>query len=245
MRGLSGTGGFSISASAASRDKAAKRKQDVRTERCIYCGSERDLTVDHVPPKLLLMRPHPENLITVPACRTCNQSFQKDDEYTRTLLSVDVRASRNSAARSNLPAVSRSLQRPDARGFVEYLASQTTQSTVLGPDGSPIGQVIELDKSRVNRTGQRIVRALHFVEVGTPLADSVVRVGSNMGLRATDADTITIARALKTLPDWRDGSVGTAFSYVAAIGPGFSFWFMLLYDFFFWLGTVDSRGVKA
>jgi hypothetical protein len=62
-----------------------------------------------------------------------------------------------------------------------------------------------------------------------------------MGLRATDADTITIAQALKTLPDWRNGSVGTAFSYAGAIGPEFSFWFMLLYDFFFWLGTVDCR----
>jgi hypothetical protein len=28
---------------------------------------------------------------------------------------------------------------------------------------------------------------------------------------------------------------------VGAIGPEFFFWFMLLYDFFFWLGTVDCR----
>ena len=36
-------------------------------KRCIYCGAEKDLTVDHVPPKLLLMLPYPQNLITVPA----------------------------------------------------------------------------------------------------------------------------------------------------------------------------------
>jgi len=209
-------------------------------ERCVYCGADKDLTVDHVPPKLLLTHPYPENLITVPACFPCNQSFQKDDEYMRTLLCIDVRASRNTAAQSNLPAVLRSLQRPNARGFVEYLASQTNLSAILDQHGSPMGQVIELDNTRLNRAGQRFVRALYFAEMGTPLpVDARVRVGAKMDLRPKDTDTITIARGLKTLPDWRNGSVGTAFSYVAAIGPEVSFWFMLLYDFFFWLGTVD------
>jgi hypothetical protein len=188
------------------------------------------------------MRPYPENLITVPACFECNQSFQKDDEYVRTVLSIDVRASKNTAAQSNLPAVLRSLQRPNARGFVEYLASQTNQSAILDQHGSPMGQVTELDNRRLNRTGKRFVRALYFAETRMPLPiAALVRVGAKMDLRAKDAETITIARALKTLPDWRDGSVGTAFSYVAALGPEFSLWFMLLYDFFFWVGTVDTR----
>jgi hypothetical protein len=211
-------------------------------ERCVYCGADKNLTVDHVPPKLLLTRPYPVNLVTVPACFPCNQSFQKDDEYMRTLLCIDVRASKNTAAQSNLPAVLRSLQRPNARGFVEYLASQTNLSAILDQHGSPMGQVIEVDNTRVNRAGQRFVRALYFAETQTPLpVGALVRVGAKMDLRPKDAGTIPIARALKTLPDWRNGSVGTAFSYVTAIGPEFSFWFMLLYDFFFWLGTVDCR----
>jgi hypothetical protein len=70
---------------------------------------------------------------------------------------------------------------------------------------------------------------------------AVIRVGCQMALRPTDADTITIARVMKTWPDWRDGSVGTAFSYMAAFGNGVSAWLMLLYDFFYWLGTVDAR----
>ncbi len=78
------------------------------------------------------MRPYPPNLLTVPACLPCNKSFQKDDEYTRTMLAMDVRASKNADAQSNLPAVFRSLQRPDARGFAEYLAKQADRSTILG-----------------------------------------------------------------------------------------------------------------
>ena len=127
-----------------------------KRESCIYCGADKDLTVDHVPPKLLLMRPYPQNLITVPACRKCNQSFQKDDEYTRTMLAIDVRAAKNTAAESNLPAVLRSLQKPEARAFAEYLTRQAESSVILGEDGSPMGQVFELDKARTNRTGVRL-----------------------------------------------------------------------------------------
>jgi hypothetical protein len=86
-------------------------------EKCGYCGTDKSVTVDHVPPKLLLMRPYPPNLITVPACFPCNQSFQKDDEYLRAMLCIDVRASRNMAAQSNLPAALRSLQKPEARAL--------------------------------------------------------------------------------------------------------------------------------
>jgi hypothetical protein len=44
------------------------------------------------------------------------------------------------------------------------------------------------------------------------------------------------------LSDHRTGAIGEAFSYVAAVGPGVSFWLILLYDYFFWAGTVDEKG---
>jgi hypothetical protein len=107
-----------------------------------------------------------------------------------------------------------------------------------------MGQVLEFHKVRVNRTGERFIRALYFVEKGIPIPnDAAVRVGAKMGLRANDADTITIARAMKAFPDWRDGSVENAFSYLATFGDVGSAWLMLLYDFFFWFGTVDLRGL--
>lgn len=123
--------------------KSASRGRD----KCIYCGAEKDLTVDHVPPKFLLMRPYPQNLVTVPACLACNRSFQKDDEYTRTMLVIDVRASKNPAAQSNLQAVLRSLQRPNAKPFADYLTRQAEKSIILGQDGFPMGKMFELDKS--------------------------------------------------------------------------------------------------
>jgi hypothetical protein len=211
---------------------------------CVYCRKVKKTTDDHVPPKLLLEKPFPSNLVTVPACRDCNQSFMKDDEYTR-LLALDVRAANNAAAQSNLSAILRSLQRPNAKGFAEYLANQGTDSTILGVGGSPMGRVTEVNKRRVNATGSRIVRGLYFVELGRPMPEgAVLKVGCKDGLTPADPDIQTLARIMQQMPDRRYRAFGTAFSYVAGVGGGVSFWLMLLYDYFIWLVTVDERNTS-
>lgn len=212
---------------------------------CVYCGTDKDLTVDHVPPKLLLMRPYPSDLITVPACGACNQSFQKDDEYLRTMLCVDVRNSKNTVAQFNLQAVMRSLQRPQAQAFAAHLAGRAETSTILGQDGSPLGQIFELDKVRANRVGQRFIRALYFHEIGTALpSDAVLRVECNTQLRTIDAQFKEICRALAGFRERRHCVIGTAFGYLAALESSCSAWLMQLYDCFVWLGTVDCRACE-
>jgi len=212
---------------------------------CIYCGNQGNLTVDHVPPKLLFAPPLPRELITVPACRQCNQSFQKDDEYTRTVVAIDLRASKNRDAQCKLPAILRSLQNPNAKAFAEYLAHQTTQTTILAPDGAPMGQAVEVDRTRVNATGARIIRGLYFSEIGKPLErDALIKIGTKPGLSEHDPDAVQIARCYSAFPEHRDREIGTAFSYVAGFGPGVSVWMMLLYDYFAWVGTVDTRASR-
>jgi hypothetical protein len=207
---------------------------------CAYCGRRKKLTSDHVPPKLLLERPFPPNLWVVPACADCNQSFIADDEYTRAALAVDIRATWNYAAQSNLPAIIRSLERPDARGFTSYLARRSTAMKIVTPSGSPIW-VTERDRKRINRTGMHIMRGLYFRETHRPLpSHAVVRLESTTGLTANHPDMIRIARVVRLLPDHRDGAVGTAFSYHVAFGGQHSVWGMLLYDYFFWVATLDE-----
>lgn len=54
---------------------------DIRQiQTCVYSGGGTE-TRDHVPSKVLLEKPYPENLPIVPACDTCNQSFSSDEEY--------------------------------------------------------------------------------------------------------------------------------------------------------------------
>ena len=57
-------------------DFSDKRMKDA----CVYCHGDCD-TVDHIPSKVFLDKPYPDNLFVVPACRDCNISFSKDEEY--------------------------------------------------------------------------------------------------------------------------------------------------------------------
>jgi hypothetical protein len=47
---------------------------------CIYCDGPEE-TRDHVPSRVLLDAPYPENLPVVGACSSCNVSFSRDEEY--------------------------------------------------------------------------------------------------------------------------------------------------------------------
>lgn len=55
--------------------------------RCAYCGGVAE-TRDHVPSRVLLNEPFPENLPVVPACRACNESFSLHEQYLACLVAV-------------------------------------------------------------------------------------------------------------------------------------------------------------
>lgn len=49
---------------------------------CCYCGSmQGPFTRDHVPAKVFLDAPYPDNLIVVPSCEKCNNGKSMDEEY--------------------------------------------------------------------------------------------------------------------------------------------------------------------
>lgn len=52
---------------------------------CVYCGAASE-TRDHVPSRVFLDDPLPENLPVVPSCRACNASFSLDEEYCAALI---------------------------------------------------------------------------------------------------------------------------------------------------------------
>lgn len=53
--------------------------------KCIYCGAP-PKTVEHVPSRVFLDNPLPENLPVVEACQKCNAGFSYDEEYLACLL---------------------------------------------------------------------------------------------------------------------------------------------------------------
>jgi hypothetical protein len=52
---------------------------------CTYCGGSEE-TRDHVPSRVFLDPPFPENLPVVPACFPCNNGFSRDEEYLACLI---------------------------------------------------------------------------------------------------------------------------------------------------------------
>lgn len=53
---------------------------------CVYCGKQAD-SKDHAPPQCLMLPPLPTNLITLPACKSCNNGFSFDENVVRVFLS--------------------------------------------------------------------------------------------------------------------------------------------------------------
>jgi len=220
----------------------------LKPQLCIYCNFAVADTVDHIPPKLLLAKPYPDNLLTVPSCLKCNSSFQKHDEYTRVIASIDIRNAKHQAVKVNMPAILRSLQKPEAQGFSKYLASQSTPTTVLGIDGRPLGQVMEVDQKRLNATGERIVRGLYFVETNLPVSPSArIRVASIPGVTAPKPQPMIqqFARLYSMCLDRRDKAVGDVFNYVAAFHADFSVWLLILYDEFAWAVSITTSETAA
>ena len=56
---------------------------------CSYCVLREATTADHIPPKVCFPKPRP-NLITVPACESCNNQFSNLDEEFASFLSIRV-----------------------------------------------------------------------------------------------------------------------------------------------------------
>lgn len=54
---------------------------------CIYCGKLAG-TREHIPSKVLLDEPYPENLYTLPACYECNNSFSHDEVYVASIIEI-------------------------------------------------------------------------------------------------------------------------------------------------------------
>lgn len=52
---------------------------------CIYCGESPE-TCDHIPSKIFLDEPFPDNLPVVSCCLKCNQGFSLDEEYVACLI---------------------------------------------------------------------------------------------------------------------------------------------------------------
>jgi hypothetical protein len=90
--------------------KQMKFYGDERTRRrCVHCGDPSD-TLNHVPSKVLMDEPFPDNIMTVPACYECNNEFSIHEEYVAFLLECIIAGSAN-PQQLQRPKIARILQK--------------------------------------------------------------------------------------------------------------------------------------
>ncbi len=129
---------------------------------CVFCDGVPD-TRDHVPPRIFLDEPYPENLPVVLSCRSCNEGASLDEEYVACLLEV---ASCGSTNPTDLRRgkITRTLRiKPILTVRLANSLRATGKFVVSGAD-----------MVRVSRVVEKIARALWAFETGQPTGHAAV-----------------------------------------------------------------------
>ena len=141
-----------------------KRKSNSEKS-CIFCGSGEDMTVDHIPPKALFPEPHPSNMLTVPCCKKCNESFSKDDEYFRTVLVSHASVYSDPNVQAVNEKLIRSMIRPKAKAMASAIRKSLHVVDVTSRDGIYLGisPAMRVSADRINHITVRIARGLFYI----------------------------------------------------------------------------------
>jgi hypothetical protein len=155
----------------------------MRHDFCVYCGSAENLTVEHFPAKLLFPEPRPSDLLTVRACRTCNEAGSKDAEYFRLSLCFNPLTSRLPSVVALRPALRRSLGRPQGSGFHKAMVDATK---IIGPDTG----TYEVDIRRLHEVIQRTACCVYLHETGErlPTGHSIQVIDLESVMKCNEAD---------------------------------------------------------
>lgn len=124
--------------------------------------------------------PLPKDLITVPCCLKCNREFSFDDVWARNVINMR----QDVAIQPRLDGVRKkmfaNLAKPRSRKLNAMLVRLTQRRTVRLPSGLilPGQYVVNVDRQRLLRWCQRVLRGLYHHEHGYPMTpDLVTTVG--------------------------------------------------------------------
>lgn len=133
-------------------------------DKCVHCGGENN-TIDHVPSKVLLDEPYPENLPGVPACWRCNQSFSMDEEYLASLIECTLTGSvdPNDIGREKIKRIVQ--ERPALASRLIRAQRQTSQ-----------GIAFDVERERVSNVLLKLARGHAAFELNEPQFEEPLRL---------------------------------------------------------------------
>ena len=140
---------------------------------CIHCSASLSNVAtneDHVPTKSLLQKPRPHNLPVVTICRTCNNGFSRDEQYTMAFLSCVLSGSTDPHDQVNSSAARALAESAGLRALID--ASRTEHQTLAG--GTQI--MWRPDTARIDRVVLKNARGHAYFEYGEPMLDEPAHV---------------------------------------------------------------------
>ena len=133
-------------------------------------------TRDHVIPKCLFAPPFPPNLITVPACRTCNGLKSSDDDFLRDYLTIYIEGNESPYAWKIYEDKVRSSVRRNSSEIGRAAVTWARGGASHANAGRYLDDVVAvpLDEVRVDEMMARIIRGLFVYELGLTVPSGYV-----------------------------------------------------------------------
>jgi hypothetical protein len=212
---------------------------------CIFCGKQA-VTDDHVPPKCLFPLPRPTNLITVRACKACNEGTKLDDEYFRDAILTGIDEERFPEAMAlSLHKIEEIGADPKKRGYgwatyksVRTVEVYTEAGIYLGDAGAR-----ELDLDRMRRSIEKWVRGLYFHHFRERIPDDCeVTIEHHQHLEPDAREEILSLFAGRPVQNIGDGAFVYAFMRVQ--GDPRSMWLLEFYGRHSFIVIVDQADVE-
>lgn len=143
-----------------------------RNNQCYLCGVRPADTNDHLFPSGLFNKPLPTNLLTLPACRKCNNALSSDEEQFRVFLASGRAFERNAGFRIWTERIRPDLKRGRLKPLIR---SQVKMAKVLSGSGELLGHtlILEVDRAIITRVLRKIAKGLYFLDSGSVLPDNV------------------------------------------------------------------------
>lgn len=203
---------------------------------CAICG-DKATTKEHIPPRTLFIKPRPSDLITVPACKKCNNGTSKEDERFQVFLSLIIgdnnKKTRSFFESNALPTLNH------ANGFKKSILNKSTEVTLLNSSGTQCGKtgLVEIEKYCFDVVINKCIRGLYYNRYNEILdKDTLIKVSYNLRL------TASMYEASCKLKSVDIGNGTFVFKYAIAIEePQESIWFLQFYNKFWVVATTTKH----
>jgi hypothetical protein len=185
---------------------------------CYLCGVELEKNVnrtrDHVPPEGLFPLPLPSDLITVPACRKCNNSKCVDEEFFRLIATTGERPIAEAVNVWNTRVVGSTLKKGRCRPQIEALRRTFQQVPIVEHGVERLAEAFTVPAEFLKRMAVNISRGViaylnpTWATHQVPLQTAILNQRRFIELLSTLPPTAYVARGGRTFE----------FSYASMVG---------------------------